>query len=141
VRRRADRQPWGFIRTQSAAATGCCAAAIQKEDLPHPQKLLPDRLQDAVYDGRSKTAQAQGLSNYTRNYHARWAESRRKKYLSMCHTETALNRVRSQLPTAMSTAIGERDEPVKAMIGAAYKRGPSEHLAENACRLSSPRAT
>jgi len=105
-----------YQTTERGGARVACAAAIQKAICTHRKSYYLTGLEAAVLDGmKQNLTKPQALIEYTRNYHARWAERQKEISVDRAVTEKALNRVTVQIDRYV-TAIGESDEPVKAMM-------------------------
>jgi DNA invertase Pin-like site-specific DNA recombinase len=71
-----------YQTTERGGARVACAAAIQKATCTHRKSYYLTGLQDAVLQGmKQNLTKPKALIEYTRNYHARWAE--RQKEISV----------------------------------------------------------
>ncbi len=105
-----------YQTTERGGARVACAAANQKSTCPHRKSYYVTGLQDVILEGmKENLTKPQALIEYTRNYHARWAERQKEISVDRAVTEKVLNRVTVQIDRYI-TAIGESDEPVKAMM-------------------------
>jgi site-specific DNA recombinase len=102
--------------TSKGGARVACAAAIQKGICTHRKSYYLSKLQEAVLDGmKENLTNPKVLIEYTRGYHARWAERQKEAASDREDTQRALNRLTVQIDRYI-TAIGESDQPVKAIM-------------------------
>jgi DNA invertase Pin-like site-specific DNA recombinase len=110
----------GYMRIyQSNGRAGsrvACAEAIQKGTCTHRKSYYLAGLEDVVLHGmKQNLTNPQALIEFTRGYHARWAERQKELTSDRDASQKALNRIEVQIDRFV-TAIGESDEPVKAMV-------------------------
>ena len=104
---------------QSSGTAGsrvACAEAIQKGTCSHSKSYYLAGLEQVVLDGmKQNLTNPKALIEFTRSYHARWAERQKELTGDRDAAQKALNRIEVQLDRYV-TAIGESDEPVKALV-------------------------
>jgi site-specific DNA recombinase len=93
-----------------------CANAMQKSSCTHRKTYYLDGLQKMVLDGMKESlSNPQALIEFTRSYHARWAERQTEISADRETTQKALNRIEVQIDRYLA-AIGESDDPVKGIV-------------------------
>jgi site-specific DNA recombinase len=110
----------GYMRTYQTTPEGgarvACAAAMQKGTCTHRKSYYLTGLQAVILDGmKQNLTKPEALIEYTRDFHARWAERQKELSSDRQVTEKALTRTTVQIDRYV-TAIGESDEPVKTMV-------------------------
>jgi site-specific DNA recombinase len=93
-----------------------CATAKQHGKCKHRKSYYLSGLETVVLDGmKENLMNPQALIEYTKSYHARWAERRTEISSERDVTEKALNRLTGQIDRYV-IALGESDQPVKAVM-------------------------
>ena len=93
-----------------------CAAAHQFDTCTHGKSYYLSELQATVLAGiKTQLTNPEALTEYTRAYHARWAERQREANSERDNVQKVLNRITVQIDRYIA-AIGESDEPVKAIM-------------------------
>lgn len=104
------------MQTTAADARVACAAAHLRSDCEHRRSYSLRGLETIVIDGmKAKLTNTKALVEYTKAYHARWAERQNEARTERETVRRALNRVTVQIDRYVA-AIGETDEPVKAFV-------------------------
>lgn len=93
-----------------------CTSAHQWDICTHGKSYYLSELQATVLGGiKTQLTDPEALTEYTRAYHARWAERQKEASSERDSVQKVLNRVTVQIDRYI-TAIGESEEPVKAIM-------------------------
>jgi site-specific DNA recombinase len=105
-----------IYQVSTKGARVACAAAIQTGTCAQRKSYYLHKLQEVVLDGmKENLADPKALVNFTKAYHARWAERQKELSSDRDGTERALTRITVQIDRYV-TALGESTEPVKAVM-------------------------
>jgi site-specific DNA recombinase len=101
---------------RGGSRVACATAKQNKGNCTHRKSYYLSGLEELVLDGMEKDlTNPKVLIEYTRSYHARWAERQKEISSDRDTTERALNRLTGQIDRYV-IALGESDQPVKAIM-------------------------
>ncbi|MDN4984647.1 recombinase family protein [Bradyrhizobium sp. WYCCWR 13022] len=109
----------GHMRIAQVSRDGgprvACAAAHQLGTCQHRKSYDMKVLEETVLSGvKAHLTSPQALKEFTKGYHAGWAERQREMRSDRDSTQRALNRANVAIDRVV-TAISDSDEPVKAL--------------------------
>jgi site-specific DNA recombinase len=104
------------MQTGRNDARVACSAAHARTTCEHKRSYSLRKLERAVLDGmKEKLTNTKALVQFTKDYHARWAERQKEVRTERDKVQRELNRVTVQIDRYV-TAIGETDQPVKGLV-------------------------
>jgi hypothetical protein len=108
-----------YQTTEKGGSRVACSAAKQNKGCAHRKSCYLSGLETVVLDGmKDNMTDPKVLIEYTKSYHARWAERQKEISSERSTTEKALDRITGQIDRYV-VALGESDQPVRAVMGKA----------------------
>jgi DNA invertase Pin-like site-specific DNA recombinase len=104
------------MQTSAKDARVACSAANLRTTCEHKRSYSLRELERTVLDGmKDKLTNTTALIEFTKAYHARWAERQKAVRSERDKVQRNLNKTTVQIDRYV-TAIGESDEPVKGLV-------------------------